>query len=104
MSAYVCYCNRGDIMLAEPMDQPRVSVRLVSDYCLTLIGECLIVPCNKRTRQSSVCLILRGGMIIQLACRKVLGSFVMSNRRNLSDKLRRLLTFLGYVLCGYTYF
>ena len=30
-------------------------------------------------------------MIIQLACRKVFGSFVMSNRRTVSDKLRRLL-------------
>ena len=31
-------------------------------------------------------------MIIQLACKKVFGSFVMSNRRTVSDKLRRLLT------------
>ncbi len=30
MSAYVCYCNRGDIMLAEPKDELRVSsVRLL---------------------------------------------------------------------------
>ena len=43
-------------------------------------------------------------MIIQLAFKKVFGSFVMSNRRTVSDKLRRLLTFLGNIPCGYAYF
>ena len=38
-------------------------------------------------------------MIIQLA-----GSFVMSNRRIVSDKLRHLLAFLGYIPCGYAKF
>ena len=42
-------------------------------------------------------------MIIQLACRKVFGSLVMSNRRIVSNKFRHLLTFLGYILCGYAY-
>ena len=43
-------------------------------------------------------------MIIQLACRKVFGLFVMSNRRTVSDKLHHLLTFLGYIPCGYVLF
>ncbi len=37
-------------------------------------------------------------MIIQLACRKVFGSFVMSNRRIVSDKLCIYLLFLATYL------
>ena len=42
--------------------------------------------------------------ITPFACRTVFESPIVSDRRTVSDKHCRLLTLLGYILCGFAYF